>query len=90
MRNVNPPIAHARRRDQLQIREAIKKRRGELCALAHGAYYRVWLQARNERVLVMERLVVHVNGQPVLDGRPVGGGEGDMLIIVEDRDASLC
>ena len=87
-RHVDRGIARASGDQELEVRQLLDDRARKRGALAHGADDRETLQRLDHLVSAAEMLVEHLDIEIVRDLGPIGHGEGDVLVIIEDRAAA--
>lgn len=89
MRDVDPSVAHSRRRDQLEVWQFVEQRGGKLGSLSHRTDDRVSGESAYKGVLIVQCLVEDVYNDAVVERGPVCEFERNMLIVVEDSDRDL-
>ena len=82
--DVDGRIAHARRDDQLQVRQRIDDVGAEQRAFAHQADHCTIFKRRDDLVRPAESLVIDAELDVALDTGPIGHRFGHVLIVVED------
>ena len=80
-------IAHAGCQKQFEFGQRGQDLARKRCALAHGADDFEVLQGADRFVLRGEWLVEHRDADPVVERRPVGEFQSDVLVVVENGDA---
>jgi hypothetical protein len=85
-RDVDGGVEGPGRRDHLQSGQPLDDAARQRCALPHHAHHIEGLESLDHRIRVAEVIVEHGDRRPVCHLRPVGHGQCDVLVIVEDRD----
>ena len=83
---VDRRVAHARGDQQPQPRQLAEPLGVEVGTLPHRHYHVVRLQGTDQRLRPLDMLGEHVDLAQGAHRRPVRAGEGNLLIIIEDRD----
>ncbi len=79
-------VAPAGGHQQPQLGQALEEAAGKRRPLAHDADDLEVRERFGDRVLGAEMTIEHRDLDPVLERRPVGHGQRDPLIVVEDRE----
>src|SRR5262249_25414873 len=80
-------IAQPRGDEQLELRQFLDHGARESGALAHGAHDLELLQRREDLIGSAQMRIEHFDVEVVQNFRPVGHGESDVLVIIENRAA---